>query len=61
MASRSRLESGAVDGESPVGESVQTCLCVFPSSGGLLKSAVNLPGPPGKAKYSLVTDSGLVP
>ncbi|GGM32518.1 hypothetical protein GCM10012279_59320 [Micromonospora yangpuensis] len=36
-------------------------LWVFPSSGGLLKSAVNLPGPPGKPKYFLVTDSGRVP
>jgi hypothetical protein len=26
-----------------------------------VESAVNLPGPPGKPKYSLVTDSGLVP
>jgi hypothetical protein len=26
-----------------------------------VKSCVNLPGPPGKAKYSLVTDSELVP
>jgi hypothetical protein len=34
---------------------------MFPSSGGLLKSAVNLPGPSGKAKYFLVTDSELVP
>ena len=32
-----------------------------PSSSGLVESAVNLPGPPGKPKYSLVTDSGLVP
>ncbi|GIF94901.1 hypothetical protein Cch02nite_83450 [Catellatospora chokoriensis] len=40
---------------------VQDLWWVFPSSGGLLKSAVNLPGPPGKAEYYLVTDSGLVP
>ena len=36
-------------------------LVVFPSSSGLLESAVNLPGPPGKAEYFLVTDSGQVP
>ena len=30
----------------------------YPSSSGLVESAVNLPGPPGKPKYSLVTDSG---
>jgi hypothetical protein len=30
----------------------------FPSSTGHVKSRVNLPGPPGKAKYYLATDSG---
>jgi hypothetical protein len=34
---------------------------VFPSSSVLVKFAVNLAGPPAKPKYSLVTDSGLVP
>lgn len=34
---------------------------VFSSSSELVKFAVNLPGPPGKPKYFLVTDSGLVP
>jgi hypothetical protein len=61
VASRSPLESGAVDGDSPVGESCRPVWCVFPSSGGLLKSAVNLPGPPGKPKYFLMTDSARVP
>lgn len=28
-------------------------LCVFPSSSGLVESAVNLPGPPGKPEYSV--------
>ena len=60
-ASRSPLESGTGDGDSPVGESLWPVWCEFPSSGGLLKSAVNLPGPPGKPKYFLVTDSGRVP
>lgn len=27
------------------------CVVVFPSSSGLVESAVNLPGPPGKPKY----------
>ena len=49
----------AVDGESPV---VESMMCAFwmvsPSSSGLVESAVNLPGPPGKPKYFLVTDSG---
>jgi hypothetical protein len=33
----------------------------FPSSSELVEFAVNLPGPPGKPKYFLVTDSGRVP
>ena len=51
----------AVDGESPVGENRRLPCMVFPSSSGPVKSAVNLPGPPGKPEYFLVTDSGLVP
>jgi len=42
----------------------KTCVAVWmvvPSSSGLVESAVNLPGPPGKPEYSLVTDSGRVP
>ena len=31
---------------------------VCPSSSVLVECAVNLPGPPGKPKYFLVTDSG---
>lgn len=31
---------------------------LFPSSSALVKCAVNLPGPLGKPKYFLVTDSG---
>ena len=34
---------------------------VFPSSSELVEFAVNLAGPPAKPKYSLMTDSGLVP
>jgi hypothetical protein len=33
----------------------------FLSKSALVKRGLNLGGPPSKAKYSLVTDSGLVP
>jgi hypothetical protein len=56
------LERVAVVGESPVRENSAPCMdCVSPSSSELVEFAVNLPGPPGKPKYSLMTDSGLVP
>ena len=35
---------------------VKACVvvwCMSPSSSGLVESAVNLPGPPGKPKYSV--------
>ena len=51
----------AVDGESPVRENPMSAFMVFPSSSGPVESAVNLPGPPGKPEYLLMTDSGLVP
>ena len=38
-------------GESPVREDHALCVVVFPSSSGPVKSAVNLPGPPGKPEY----------
>ena len=56
--SRSGLGWSAVDGESPVGENCMPVLCCYPSSSGPVKSAVNLPGPPGKPEYFLMTDSG---
>ena len=59
--SRSGLGWSAVDGESPVGENVNSVVTVSPSSSGPVESAVNLPGPPGKPEYFLATDSGLVP
>ena len=60
--SRSGLGWPTVDGESPVDVNAGGCHgCVSPSSSGPVKSAVNLPGPPGKPEYSLVTDSGRVP
>jgi hypothetical protein len=48
------------EGNTPVDVSL-TLLSVTPSNTGPLKSRVNLAGPPAKPKYSLVTDSGLVP
>ena len=47
------LECPAVEGESPVGEDSSLCVLWCPSSSGLVESAVNLPGPPGKPKYSV--------
>ena len=61
VVSRSGLGWSAVDGESPVGENCMPVLCCYPSSSGPVESAVNLPGPPGKPEYFLMTDSGLVP
>ena len=51
----------AVDGESPVDENACPVVTMSPSSSGPVESAVNLPGPPGKPEYLLMTDSGLVP
>ena len=51
----------SAEGESPVDENITAPVELSPSSSGLLESAVNLPGPPGKAEYFLVTDSGRVP
>ena len=59
--SRSGLERPVVEGESPVDENIVTVECGCPSSSGPVKSAVTLSGPPAKPKYSLMTDSGLVP
>jgi hypothetical protein len=59
--SRSGLGWSAVEGESPVGENAMASVELSPSSSGPVKSAVNLPGPPGKPEYFPVTDSGLVP
>ena len=52
----------AGEGESPVDENyASTFGAVSPSSSGLVESAVNRPGPPGKPEYSLMTDSARVP
>jgi hypothetical protein len=59
--SRSGLGWSVVEGENPVGENSAALVECSPSSSGLVESAVNLPGPPGKPEYFLMTDSGKVP
>ena len=61
VVSGTRLGYVTVVGESPVRENSWSLLLVFPSSSELVEFAVNLAGPPAKPKYSLMTDSGLVP
>ena len=53
-------ERPATEGESPVIEIVTTQANTL-STAGHEKSGRNQPGPPGKAKYSQVTDSEPVP
>jgi hypothetical protein len=60
-ASRSPLERGARDGDSPVGEGEVPHLAEFLSSAGHEEPGAKLGGPPSKAKDSRVTDSGRVP
>ncbi len=55
------LERATVEGDSPVREMVRSRWREFPSTTGHEKSRGNLGGPPSKAKYSLATDSELVP
>ena len=49
------------DGDSPVDENERSACFRHPSTAGHEKSCGKLGGPPSKAKYSLVTDSELVP
>jgi hypothetical protein len=56
----SPLESGAKEGDSPVGVSLRLCRHL-PSNTEPEKFRVNLAGPPVKPKYYLMTDSGQVP
>ena len=60
-ASRSPLERGARDGDSPVGDGEGPDVVEFLSNARLEESGVKLGGPPSKAKDSRVTDSGRVP
>ena len=57
---RNDLESSAAAGESPLREASLLHSGTL-SSAGHVKPCVNPPGPSGKAKYSLETDSGPVP
>ena len=59
--SRSVLESSTIEGDSPVDEMVADFFIVFPSTTGHVKPCGKLERPLSKAKYSLVTDSALVP
>ena len=61
QVSRSELESSAIEGESPVGESFADSLELFLSTMGHVKPYGNLGGPSSKAEYSLPTDSEPVP
>ena len=60
IRSGTRQESWAAEGNSPVHETYRPPARI-PSNSGSGKARVNLPGPPGKAKYSLTTDSARVP
>ncbi len=60
VGSGSALESAAAAGDSPVRETVANPTGIL-SRSGHEKSCLNSPGPSGKAKYSLETDSERVP
>src|SRR6266487_7211378 len=60
-SSRSRVEPRATEGNRPVGERALDCRSMHLSRTAAVKRGLNLGGPPSKAKYSLVTDSELVP
>ena len=53
LVSGSGLGWPTEQGESPVHEDRCVGVDIFPSSSGLVESAVNLPGPPGKPEYSV--------
>jgi hypothetical protein len=55
------VETRATEGNSPVGENDLDFLDGFLSTAGHVKPGRNSRGPPRKAKYSLATDSELVP
>jgi hypothetical protein len=61
IVSRKFLERYTIEGDSPVGENHVALWDDYPSSAEHEKFCANLPGPPGKAKYSPVTDSEPVP
>ncbi len=51
------LESAAIEGDSPVGESARDSSGRFPSRAGHVVARLNSGGPSPKAKYYLATDS----
>ena len=55
------MEKLAIEGESPVGETIKTLWICFPSTMGHGKSRRNLDRPRPKTKYSNWTDSAQVP
>ena len=58
LKNRNVLERTAKEGESPVCEVDRSPLiCALQSSARLVESSAKRPGPPGKAKYSSMTDS----
>jgi hypothetical protein len=59
--SRSRVEPRTTEGNRPVGERALICRMEILSRTAAVKRGLNPGGPPPKAKYSLVTDSELVP
>ena len=59
--SRIRLESQAIEGDSPVGEADHMSTVTFLSMSEHVKFGLNPAGPPAKAKYESMTDSALVP
>ena len=60
FVNRISLEREATEGNSPVGKN-ETDLELFLSTTSHVQSCGNLGGPSSKAKYSLATDSELVP
>jgi hypothetical protein len=50
----------AIEGDSPVNKSDRPLVCI-PSTAGYVESRRNPPGPSGKTKHGLMTDSELVP
>ena len=61
FVSRSCVEPHTTEGNRPVGERALICRSTFLSRTAAVKRGLNPGGPPSKAKYSLVTDSELVP
>lgn len=61
MFSRMALERATIESDSLVREKLIYAIFLHPSITEHVKFRENQPGPSGKAKYSLMTDSELVP